>query len=672
MKILNKLLITVVILSTGFITSCNYLDVSDYFDGTEKLEERFKKRVYAEGFFSNAYEVMYDELADITTGGNGGGSMWATDDLLLMNDQICKRYQNGDYNPNDLLWENDKWKRVYETIRKASTFLQYIDYCEEMTLNERTEYKAQARFLRGCAYWILLRDFGPIPILPEEGLDINLSYEQMAVPRNSLDECVNFISEEFLAAARILPLDWGTSTNVGRPTKGAALAARARLYLYAASPLFNEKGNELFELKDHEGRQLIPQEYDESKWARAAAAALDVINLNKYALYTALPTATSIAPPTHAVYSEANFPDGWKNVDPYESYRQLFDGTISSYKNKEIIFTRPNDNRNAISQLVGLSIPYWLGGSNAVAVTMKQFEAYYRRDGKTVQEAKDANEYEYDNVTANAAFTTSDNQYQYVRRDVSFKFVNLEPRFYVSIAYPGTYWDVLSNTEKGASSDPLSDKTGKQIFYYQGQYDGNNFSNPDRFPITGMGLHKYINRSDGTGAGKGEIMDKFEPGIRYADVLLWYAEAVNELTTEHTAKTWQNEDVVIRRDVNALHLGMKPVRMRAGLPDFEDAVYSNRDVFRSVLKRERQIEFFAENKRYYDLRRWRDAEVQENIPSRGFDTSIPIARKALFYSEVSVSNTYPKYFDKSRMYLWPIPQYELVRNKKLTQNPGWN
>lgn len=668
MKTIYKLAIAV-FLVTITLQSCNYLDVSSYFEETGTLGAAFKKRNYAEGFFSNAYEVMYDELADVTTGGKGGYSMWASDELLRMNDgQIGKLYQNGEYNANNLLRENDKWKRVYETIRKASTFLEYVDSCEEMTMNERSEYKAQARFLRGYAYWILLREYGPVPIMPEYGLDINLSYEQMAVPRNTFDECVDYIANEFLTAARNLPVVW-PANNIGRPTRGAALAARARLYLLAASPLFNRDGKELFSLKDPDGRQLIPQEYDESKWARAAAAALDVMNLGngkQYELFRVSANDATVAPPAHPEYSTAAFPDGWADIDPYLSYKQLFDGTVSASKNKEIIFTRPNDNKDGIRQLVNLAMPFSLGGSNAVAVTLKQVQAYYRHDGKTVAEAKAANEYDYDNVTIESQKrTTSATQFPYVGRMVSLKFVNLEPRFYASIAYPGTIWSCESNSEAAYKN--------QQIFYYQGQSDnnGNVHNNPEAFPITGVGLRKYNNPEDGAGSYGGYTTEKFEPGIRYADVLMWYAEALNELTTSYTMQTWTGEDVQVSRSVSELRRGIKPIRMRAGIPDFSDQTYNDQGLFRISLKRERQIEFFAECKRYYDLRRWRDAELEENLPIFGYNIDMSASSWLKFYEEeVALTSKFPKYFNQ-RMYLWPIPQYELTRNKKLTQNPGW-
>ena len=121
--------------------------------------------------------------------------------------------------------------------------------------------------------------FGPVPLIPLEGLDADLSYEELSLPRAHFDEIVSFIDTELAETARLLPMR-RTVNNLGRPTRGAALGLRARVLLYAASPLYN--GNlDFFNVVDNKGNQLISQTYDESKWAKAAAAAKDVIELAK-------------------------------------------------------------------------------------------------------------------------------------------------------------------------------------------------------------------------------------------------------------------------------------------------------------------------------------------------------------------------------------------------------
>src|SRR5690606_33642779 len=107
------------------------------------------------------------------------------------------------------------------------------------------------------------------------------------LPRNSYDECVEYIVHELDLAAQDLPTHFTTQTNLaeyGRATKVAAMALKSRVLLYAASPLFN--GNtDYANFKNPDGKQLVNQQYDVQKWAKAAAAAKDVINLDILELY---------------------------------------------------------------------------------------------------------------------------------------------------------------------------------------------------------------------------------------------------------------------------------------------------------------------------------------------------------------------------------------------------
>ncbi|WP_255412430.1 RagB/SusD family nutrient uptake outer membrane protein [Dysgonomonas sp. Marseille-P4361] len=656
-----KFLLSIVVITSSIIpfSSCSdYLDVDKYFDDIQNIDSAFTRRVYAEGFLSNIYDILYVEMADIPTGsvGQGGYLLFASDDIIRNSrDGICQKYQNGEYSSENTL-EEDKWKRLYEPVRKATTFIKYIDNCKELTMNERADLKAQGYFIRGYAYWTLLRQYGPLPMIPEEGFEIDMSYDELSVQRNTFDECVDIIEKDFIIAAQTLPMS-RTATNIGRPTKGAALAARARLLNLAASPLFN--GNkDLFSLKNYDGVQLINQEYDEKKWAKAAAAAKSVIDLGVYELYTfPYTTGTTIAPPYHEEYSNKPFPEGWQDIDPYASYKYLFDGNAYPSKHKEIIFHRPN--RANLNDLTIYSMPYSLGGDNTIAVTQKQVDAYYLNDGRTIDEGKS------DGYYKESGFTSSAAEYAYLPSNVSLRYANREPRFYASIAYNGCIWECLSASE--------DDKRNKQIFYYKGsETDGKDFARIYNYPVTGYSLKKYYNPQDSRTTG-GSMERKFEPAIRYAEILMLYAEALNELTTSHTVASYSEDEMILTRSVEELRTTMKPIRMRVGLPDYKDNIYKDQQIFRATLKKERQIELFAEGKRYYDLRRWKDAEVEENLPIMGCNVEMPntgIEQREAFHVAKPVAS-FPKIFLKESMYLWPIPKYELRRNKRLTQNPGW-
>ena len=125
----------------------------------------------------------------------------------------------------------------------------------------------------------------------------------------------------------------------------------------------------------------------------------------------------------------------------------------------------------------------------------------------------------------------------------------------------------------------------------------------------------------------------------------------------------------IHRSVAEMRKGIKPVRMRAGVPDFDNNIYADKDVFRIYLKRERQIELMGEGKRYYDIRRWKDARVEEAMPVYGCNTLMTESDREMFHTPIAVWNLSATFSDK--MWFWPISHGELKRNKRLTQNPGW-
>ena len=242
------------------------------------------------------------------------------------------------------------------------------------------------------------------------------------------------------------------------------------------------------------------------------------------------------------------------------------------------------------------------------------------------------------------------------------QYADREPRFYASVAYNGAYW-YLGNEKE------IADRN-KQIFYYRGKRDG---YNAGMFWLrTGIGVMKYVHPDDTYQNNSiDNLRYKPEPAIRYADILLMYAEAINEVCEgTYDIPSWDGTKThSIHRSVAEMRKGIKPVRMRAGVPDFDNNIYADKDVFRIYLKRERQIELMGEGKRYYDIRRWKDARVEEAMPVYGCNTLMTESDREMFHTPIAVWNLSATFSDK--MWFWPISHGELKRNKRLTQNPGW-
>ncbi|WP_303015148.1 RagB/SusD family nutrient uptake outer membrane protein [uncultured Bacteroides sp.] len=685
MKTKHILLSAVIGTGLSLVSCSDYLEVDRYFKDRMSLEEVFKSEDYSEEWLANAFSYLAGSNADVSS--KGHTPFCFADDMYFGDrDDFYKKLKNGEYGEGD---QQGSWGACYQGIRQASIFIQNIDMNEDFSAEEIADYKAQARFVRAYYYWLLLRKYGPVPLLPDEGLDYTDSYDNLARARNTYDEVADYIASEMALAAKDLPLTRG-ALAIARPTRGAALATRAKVLLYAASPINNPRPSDTEKFSDlvnFDGTHLVSQEYDESKWARAAAAARDVIELNVYDLYHAgIRTTAStgypktIAPPKDGDFSEHNWPDGWKDIDPYESYRSLFNGELAAEVNPELIFTRgQNQSSEGINVMVGHQLPRFTSGWNTHGLTQKQCDAYYMNDGSNCpgMNSEYANLPGYagrvDNNSRVKGFVSEEEQNEGVypelgtlSKGVSKQYARREPRFYASVAYNGSTWYFLN-------ADLNENKGPRQIFYYRG--GGNGYTNTMFWLRTGIGVMKFVHPNDANDnnsndAGWTHIKPKAEPAIRYAEVLLIYAEALNELEGSHDIASWNGSKTYnIRRDVNEMKKGIRPVRCRAGVPDYRPEVYSNKDEFRKTLKRERQIELMGEGHRYYDLRRWKDAETEESAPIYGCNTLMTEEQQDLFHTIVEVPSL-PTTFSR-KMYFWPISHDELKSNKLLTQNPGW-
>lgn len=327
-------------------TSCSdYLDSDYLFDKKISLEKVFADKNYTNEWLAYAYEFLNNNEMQQVCSKKTISFNFADD--MYYGDYDYSGWRCGTYTETGNKINLDIWENSYKVIRQTSIFLGNVDMNKELSEAEVIDMKGQAHFLRAYFYWVLVRTFGPVPIVPDETLDYTESYDNISLLRNSYDECADYIASECVKAATML-VDRRDLQEVVRPTRGAALALRSRVLLYAASPLFNGKAPQevITALVDKNGRQLLSSTYDETKWAKAAAAAKDVIELNRYQLYvsykrdySSMAYPATITPPDDNGSFHLNaWPNGWENIDPFDSYRSLFDGTVSIYNNPEIIF----------------------------------------------------------------------------------------------------------------------------------------------------------------------------------------------------------------------------------------------------------------------------------------------------------------------------------------------
>lgn len=704
--------------AAAFLSSCeDTLDADKYFDDRRTLETVFTDINQTNGWLAQAFSFLKDDLADCHT--KEGAFLHCFADDMYFGDRDSSlgdgynsfdsyaSFKQGDYDEN---FGSNAWFQAYKGIYQASIFIHNIDMNYRLTEEDRLDMKGQARFVRAYYYWLLLRKYGPVPIMPDEGADYTLDYRELSIARSTYEECAEFIASEMVKAANELQ-SWSRFTgntnleSLIRPTRGAALATRALAYIYAASPLANGQlanGSHPAQVTDgfaktftnFDGKPLLSLTYDESKWARAAAACRDVMECEaNYELYhvgvnevdnknTGYPK--TIVPPADGDFSEKGWPEGWKDIDPYLSYRDLFNG-VAGLDNTELIFTRGYNSAGSrhasVDGFVTHQMPNTLNGWNCHGLTQKMVDAYYTNKGEDCP-GKDSEMNGGDGSERRQGWTTTRgdlaaSKYPPLGTGVSMQYAEREPRFYACVSFNGSYW---------WDQNPQKSQKYTQIFYWRGTSSSssssgasttqnNGHSNTSSYWLrTGIGCKKWVNprdwRSKLDAGDYDNIVQKWEPAIRYADILLMYAEALNELTGSYTIASWDgSETYTISRDINEMKRGIRPVRCRAGLPDFNESIYGDAFELRERIKRERMIEFLGEGKRYYDLRRWMDAPVEESKPVYGCNVMMTSKQKDDFQKIVPVYSLPTVFSDK--MYFWPICTSELKRNVNLVQNPGW-
>jgi len=219
------------------------------------------------------------------------------------------------------------WSSCFQGIRRANMFLASSDSVDldlykydpapakqlvyQSRLADIKTWKYEVRFLRAFYYFELLKRYGGVPIFTST---VNMDTDISKIKRNTLAQCVQFVSDECDSAASVLPEKYPLDADLGRATKGAALALKSRLLLYAASDLFNSPG---LWASNYENIELISVTGDRKiKWELAAIAAKNVIDLANSGY--ALSTYASLFGSTNYNNSEVIFRRAYGNVNDFE------------------------------------------------------------------------------------------------------------------------------------------------------------------------------------------------------------------------------------------------------------------------------------------------------------------------------------------------------------------
>jgi len=598
---MNKHCIITFLLMIAAVVSCDYLDKTPDEDLT--LDDVFTREEWTRAYMANIYSWLPHENHFADDGGFRQPYIGSSDEMeIAFGGSYSHLINAGTWNSNNI-YRVPVWQEAWCSIRTCNIFLEHIDGAS-FDSESKAVYKGEVYFLRAFYHFLALRAYGPIPLIDRS---VSTADDISEIVRQPYDACVDFIAADCDRAIELLPAI-RTNADYGRPAKAAAAALKARLFLYAASPLYN--GNtDLAELKDpRTGEHLINQTYDAEKWKRAAdacKAALDLCSESGfYGLY----------------YS----PSG----DPIENYAQVF--TVNW--NKEVLF---GVNLGGDIHHVWCSDPVGQGSPAILDPTQEMIDCYRMEDG-----SKPITGYTDNGLTpiinpasgyVEEGYTSSERSGRWPK-GVRNMYINREPRFYASINFPGQVWKL---------NHVLS-------LWYNGE-DGKRDAGSD-YCKTGYLMRKWndinITRQPWI------VRDLVWIYLRVGEIYLNYAEAMNEYYGP----------------VDEVYNYMNAIRGRSGLGPLPSGLTQSE--MRDEIKLERRIELAFETHRYFDVHRWKDAENIDNKPIHCLNIMAgDYMQDDRFYQRIVCEE---RVFESPKHYLFPIPQEEINKNpRKLVQNPGW-
>lgn len=371
------------------------------------------------------------------------------------------------------------WGTLYAYVRGCNIFLENSATSPLADVPSVQRMRGEAYFLRAYYYHNLLKAFGGVPLISKVyGLE-----DSTAIARNTFAETVDYIIKNADSAAALLPVSYD-DVNVGRATKGAALALKARVLLFAASDLYNINPSGMPET----GYVNSSSADRQSRWKAAKDAAKAVMDMGVYQLYNGNPDSAA------------------------ENYANIF----LTKTNSEIIFNRFTSVEN---------------GAPAVGVWFNSNGYHGYGENSPIQQMVDAYE-----MRDGTKFSWSNPE------QAAHPYENRDPRFYATVFYDGAHWK--KRYPDGQVYDPVgiiqafttlilpNGNTLPGIDTRNGPIENWNGSYPNYY------LRKFLDINNDHLAIAQEIP---WPYFRYAEILLNYAEASIELGQDQDARQALNQ-----------------------------------------------------------------------------------------------------------------------------------
>ena len=614
------------------LTSCEYLDVvpegkatqDDIWKTTQQAE---KYRYYMRTYMPNliGYDWSPDQFAgdDMITGGVGT-TYWFSSKSLIYGEENANVTYFGRWAPYSTSGGTNY--DIYRGIRYAFYLLDNVYKVPAISPENAARYAGEAWYLIGYYHQLLLEYYGPI-ILVKRYIPNDAPDSEIFAPRSPYDECVKYIAECYDKAAELLP-ETVIDTELGLPTRMSALSYKARLLLYAASPLVN--GNsDYVGFDNHDGTPLMNTTYDPEKWKKAMEAAAEAISVaekfnselgrQNFMLYTSADSSLPNDERGRRNYRDAFTKEHWNGLEFIEAKGDR--GGCQTLQ--QLMGPRPIANNMS------------LGWKTTSVPTMEAVEMYYTKNGLPWEddpETKDIDPYAY-----NAEAGT----------------VNLhlykEPRFYASVGYDRGTYEIDS----------------KEITLYLrgGELHGSTLKETDEYQsCTGYLCQKWIPKASTYSIPSNSFSFYYYayPYLRLPELYLSYAEADFEYNGSLSTQSLEYINLV---------------RKRCGLPTFQASWALAGGIptgqkLRKVLHQERSIEFLFEGRRFHDLRRWKEAPEVMNKQPRSWNRDGKTAEE--FYQVIEANQGgRVRIFESPKSYWMAVPMSEINKNPNLVQNPGY-
>lgn len=656
------------------VTSCDsFFDIN--LKDQANLEDSMSRSASVKRYLAHLYAYI---PRDENTRAYEGGTVLRSDESLNAKSQYetyWYKVKRGEHGSDNTTAESSAnfWKRYYQGIAECTTFLDNVDLDKEDDPALVACMKAEARFLRAYYYFVLFRHYGPVYVWGDKAADQEI--DPATMDRGSVKENIDFIVSELDKAAEDLPLaigDTGISegSNKGRATKGAALALKARVLLYAASPLYNgQAGTGMYDsFKDKDGKSLFDA-YDASKWGAARDAAKAVIDLGPYSLVKTEVSGNTAFQNAAASYQNVWFERWNTNTEIiwgwwYRSWADESLGTVGG----DIAYAAPSGGKIALAGYSLNSPSLRLVDAYPMAESGRYPVLEYEKTSGMLDFSRPV----VDPLSGYQASGFTDDYQQLIDVDPAWatpfkahnSTVGRDARYYSNFV-PNGFWWPSSRTYSGG---PL------RFTCYDSAECTSRFSTTDACNAVGYVWRRLYKANNPLGELKADYQSVryIYPAFRLAEMYLIYAEGCNEATDRNAAEAIRVIDLVRERaGLNGIRTAYPEINF-----DSADAVSTigsvsktGKEWLRWIILQERMCEFAFEGQRHYDEIRWMNA--MEDYNTLNWTLHLSADNYEDSYTRVSTDYIGGRPVFRERDYLFPFGKDQLAEMTNFTQNPGW-